>query len=76
MLTYRYLNKIYVRLMPTVEQFSKVSWNRAVSYSFSKPSDLERMSKDRDSIENIIPDMQRPHASDGGIYSVEQTLQR
>ena len=53
-----------------------MSWSKQVAYCFSKHSDLEKMSKEKEAIDDLIPDMKRPHAPDGGIYSIEQTLDR
>ena len=37
---------------------------------FSKESNIQKRSKEPLQVEDVIPEIQRPHQSDGGIYSV------
>lgn len=42
----------------------------ANTFADSKRSSLEKITKDGKGLESIIPEIKKPHESDGGIYNV------
>jgi hypothetical protein len=47
-----------------------LSMTKIMTFSFSRPGDLEKISKGGRDFEDIIPEIKKPREADGGIHSV------
>lgn len=49
---------------------------KQLCFGFSKPSELEKLSTKKTTIDDIIPEIKKPREADGGIFSVERIIQK
>lgn len=62
-----FINKKLPILAHTLTRYSR--------RAFSKPSELEKLSKKPQTVTDFIPEINKPRPTDGGIHSVERVIQ-